>query len=162
MSSLFPAYVCQGYEAGTHNAQFVPGQATNEPCIPGDFWYADTSDNGEAKRCGTNPTLIGGISEISTEAGRVLTPDGLVPLRILTGASVRIAFSSTTTPVRATHVGNSYGITRATGGQWQLDVSKTTTASRFKVVDVDEANGIFYAVVHQNVLQFADLTVATA
>lgn len=162
MPSLFPAYVCQGYEAGTAVQEYVPGQATNEPCIVGDFFFVDTADNGEAKRCGTNPTLIAGISEISTEAGRVLTPNGRVPLRNIHGQSVRIAMSSTTTPVYATHVGNSYGITRAAGGQWQLDVSKTTTSSRVRVVAVDEAAGIFYVVVHENLLQFSDVEVATA
>ena len=162
MATLFPAYVAQGYEAGTHVQPFVPAQGANEPFIVGDFVVCTTGESAEVERCGADPVLIAGISEISSEAGRVITPDGKVPVRIITGASVIIAISSTSTPVYATHVGNSYGITRASGGQWQLDISKTTTSSRARVVNVDVVNGIFFVVIHQNVLQFADITVATA
>jgi hypothetical protein len=162
MSSTFPAYVAQGIEAGTHVQEFVPAQGANEPFIYGDFVVVSTGESGEAERCGADPTLIAGISEVDSEKNRLITPNGRVPLRIITGASVVIGLSSATTPVYATHVGNSYGITRASTGQWQLDVAKTTTSSRCKVVGIDIPSGTFFVVFHQNVLQFADLTVATA
>lgn len=159
MASLFPARVAQGFEAGTYVKSFTPGTGASEPFIPGDLVAWDTTD-GTMDRCGTDPTTIAGIAEGDSTVA--IYPDGKVPVRILTGASVVLALSSTTTPVEATHVGKSYGVTRASGGQWQLDISKTTTSSRARVVGVDAANGIFYCVLHQNLLQFADLTVATA
>jgi hypothetical protein len=160
--SLFPAYVAKGAETGTHVEEFTPAQGANEPFIVGDFVFVATGESGECERCGADPTLIAGISELSSEAARLITPNGRVPVRILTGSQVVIGFSSTTVPVYVTHVGNSYGITRASGGQWQLDIAKTTTSSRARVVAIDIPSGTFFCVIHQNVLQFADLTVATA
>lgn len=160
--SLFPAYVAQGIEAGTHVQEFVPAQGSNEPFIVGDLVVVTTGESSEAERCGADPVLIAGISEVVSEDARLLTPNGRVPVRIITGASVVIGMSSTTVPVYATHVGNSYGVTRASGGQWQLDIAKTTTSSRARVVAIDIPSGTFFVVFHQNVLQFADLTVATA
>lgn len=162
MSSLFPAYVARGAERGSYVQEFTPAQGANEPFIYGDFVVVSTGESAEAERCGADPTLIAGISEIVSENNRLITPNGRVPVRIITGASLIIGFSSTTTPVYATHIGNSYGITRASGGQWQLDISKTTTSSRARVVDMDIGSGTFFCVIHQNLLQFADLTVATA
>lgn len=161
MASLFPARVARGLEQ-THVVEGVPAQGANEPFIVGDFVLCTTGESSEYERCGADPVLIAGISEVSSEAYRVIDPNGKCPVRILTGAGVVLAMSSTTTPVYATHVGNSYGITRASGGQWQLDISKTTTSSRMKVIDVNIASGIFYCVIHANLLQFADLIVATA
>jgi len=161
MASLFPAYLAQGHD-NTLVQEFVPAQGANEPFIVGDFVVVTTGESSEAERCGADPVLIAGLSEVSSEAARLLTPNGRVPLRILGGSGVIIGLSSATTPVYATHVGNSYGITRAAGGQWQLDVAKTTTSSRVKVVGIDIPSGTFFVQIHQNVLQFADLTVATA
>lgn len=160
--SLFPAYVASGAETGTHVRPFKPATGANEPFIPGDFVFCATGESGEVERCAADPVLIAGISEVDSEKARLITPDGFVPVRILSGANVVLGLSSTTAPVYATHVGNSYGITRASGGQWQLDIAKTTTSSRAKVIDIDTASGTFFVVIHQNILQFADLTVATA
>lgn len=164
MASDAPARVMSGFEAGTDVQEFVPGQAANEPCIPGDFFYIDTADLGQMKRAGTDPTLIAGISEVDTEQARVLTANGAVPGRILSAANVRIALYSATLPVYSTHVGNSYGITRNASGHWLLDVAKTTTSSRVKVVGIstDESGFEFFICqIHENILQFSDLTVAT-
>lgn len=162
MASNFPAYVSKGHDLATQVQEFVPGEDTNEPFIVGDLVYVDISDDAQVKRCGTNPTVIAGISEVVSEDAAALTENGKVPIRILTGADVRIHFSSATTPVAATHVGQSYGVTRNQNGNWQLDTSKTTTNSRFKVVAVYEDEGIFECVPHGNVLQFSNLNVATA
>ncbi len=160
MASIFPARVVRGFEQ-THVMEVIPAQGANEPFVPGDLVFVNTGESGEAEVCAADPTLIAGISEVDSEDARLITPDGKVPLRVLTGAGVVLALSSATTPVYATHVGNSYGVTKA-DGVWKLDVSKTTTSSRVRVIDVDVANGIFYCVIHQNLLQFADITVATA
>lgn len=159
--SSFPAFIARGHE-NTQIEEYVPGQATNEPFIPGDFVFVDTSDLGEAKRCGTNPTLIAGFAETKSEAHRVVTEDGRVPLRIIVGGGVVFGFASATQFVASTHVGNSYGITRSAAGFWLLDVAKTTTSSRVKVVGGDVRNNIWLGVIHANLLQFANLTVATA
>lgn len=159
--SLFPARVARGIEQ-TYVEEFVPATGSDEPFIPGDFVVVSTGESGEVERCAADPVLIAGISEVSSVAAALLTPNGRVPVRILTGAGCILALSCTTTLVHATHVGNSYGITRASGGQWQLDIAKTTTSSRVKVIAIDESSNTAYCVIHQNVLQFADLTVATA
>lgn len=163
MASNFPAYVTLGHDKATTVEEYTPGQDTNEPFIYGDFVYIDTADGSQAKRCGANPTLIAGISEVDSEFNRTITENGKVPVRLFTGSdAVRVAMSSATTPAES-HVGNSYGITRdGTTGNWQLDISKTTTTSRMRVTAVDISLGIFYCVPHQNVLQFADIQVATA
>lgn len=160
--SLFPAYVAQGIEAGTHVQEFVPAQGSNEPFIVGDFVFVSTGESAECERCGADPTLIAGISEISSEANRLITPNGRVPVRIITGASVVLGLSSSTTFAYGTHVGNSYGITRHASGFWQLDTAKTTTSSRARVIGGDAASNTFFVVLHANLLQFADLSVATA
>ena len=161
-ASDFPAYVAQGYEAGTYVDEFVPAQGTNEPWIVGDFVFISTGESGEAERCAADPTLIAGISETDSERHRLLTPSGKVPLRILTGASVVLHMASATQFAYATHVGNSYGITRETNGHWRVDTAKTTTSSRVRVVGGDVAKNIWKVILHQNLLQFADLTVATS
>jgi len=156
MASSFPAYVAQGIEHTTVQ-EFTPAAAAND-LEPGSLAVVTA---GVATLCGTDPTLIAGISEVSSVGAALLTPNGMVPLRILQGAGVVVAFSSSTTPVATTHIGTSYGVTKS-GDIWQLDISKTTTSSRFRVVAVDVAKGIFFCVPNQNILQFADVTVATS
>lgn len=162
MASAAPARVGWGFEGTTQVMQFVPGQATNEPCIPGDFFLLDNADEGQMKRAGTDPAAIAGIAEVDTEAARVLTADGLVPGRLITEATKIILYSATL-PVQATHVSNSYGITRNAAGQWLLDTAKTTTASRVIVIgiNVDEADfEYFICQFHANALQYDSLSVA--
>lgn len=162
MASNFAAHVAKGHDLATQVQEFTPGTDSNEPFIYGDFVYIDIADNGQVKRCAADPTLIAGISEVDSIEAVKLTENGRAPVRILTGSDVRIFLSSATTPSYASHVGNSYGITRHSNGHWQLDVAKTTTSSRVRVVAVYPAEGIFECVIHQNLLQFADATVATA
>ena len=162
MASNFAAYVTKGHDQATTVEEFTPGQDTDEPFLYGEFVYIDTADNSQVKRCDTNPTTIAGISEVNSEDARLITPNGKVPVRLFTGSDgVRVAFASATTPAES-HVGKSYGITRGTDGNWRLDTSKTTTSSRFKVVAVFPKEGIFECVPHQNILQFADIQVATS
>lgn len=162
MSSLFPAYCARGIIEGSYVEEYTPATGTSEPFIPGDFVVVQTGESMEVERCGADPTLIAGISEVDSEKAKLITPNGRVPIRIITGASLVLGLSSATTFAYATHVGNSYGITRASGGQWQLDTAKTTTSSRVKVIGGDASSNTFFCVMHQNILQFADLTVATA
>jgi hypothetical protein len=141
MASLFPGYVVQGHDF-TRVQEYTPSQVAGETFIYGDFTIWDDSNNW-AERAGANPTAILGISEVSSEAARVLTPNGRVPIRLLFPGVV-IALSSTTTPSIDTHVQNEFGITRASGGQWQLDTSKTGGNARMLVVRVDVDAGIYF------------------
>jgi len=156
--SSFPARISYGHDH-TYNASFTPG-TSGDAFIPGDLVAYDTSAD-TVKRCGTNPTSIAGIAEVTSGDAAVITPSGKVPVRILTGGGVVLALSSTTTPTEAM-VGDSYGITRSAAGFWQLDTSKTTTSSRMKVVAVDIPTETFFCVPHANLLQFASLVVATS
>lgn len=155
MASDFPAYVAQGAEH-TVVRDYTPGQGGTETFIPGDFVVFDAGVGDDMIRCGTNPASIAGISEVNSENHRVITADGKVPIRLLTSTHVLLALSSATTPA-ASHIGDSYGITRTAGGHWQLDTTKTAGTSRMRVVDVDITNGIFYCRPHANALQFADV-----
>ena len=111
--------------------------------------------NDEVELSEIDPALIVGISEVDSEAHRVITEDGRVPVRIISGQTV-IAMSSATTPVVATHIGVEYGITRNTSApfNWLLDVAKTVLDSRCTVIDVDVAEGIFYVQMHDTVIQW--------
>ncbi len=133
--SLFPAYVASRIETGTDVQEFTPSQVGGETFIVGDFVVWDAA-NDWAERAGANPTAILGISEVDSERARVLTPNGRVPIRMLTEKAI-LALSCTTTLTVAAHLLNEYGITRAAGGQWQLDVSKTGGTARCVVVAID-------------------------
>lgn len=141
MASDFPAYVARGYDA-TVVEEFTPSQVSGETFIPGDFVVWDGT-NDWVERGGTNPTGIYGISEVDSEAARVLTENGKVPIRQLWPGCI-LALSSATTYDEATHRGTEYGITRNASGHWQLDVSKTTTNARVVVVDGDPDKNIWF------------------
>lgn len=164
MASDGPARVGWGHEANTNVMEFVPGAAANEPCIPGDFFFLDTGDDLQMKRCQTDPVLIYGISEIDTTAALLLVNGTKVPGRRVTEETKFIMYSDTT-PVDATHLGVSYGITRNADGHWLLDIAKTTTASRMVVLgtNIDVAGQeYFICQIHNTVLQYSDLEVATS
>lgn len=150
MASLFPAYITTGRDP-SRVADFLPG-LTTVASIQGEFAYYDTSTN-LMTRCGSDPALIGAFSEGSSEAGRVLTDNAQCPFYKLEEKTV-IAFSSTTTPA-LTHIGDTYGMTRATGGQWQLDTSKSGGSYQFKVHGVDIGLGIFFCQTLAPFLQFS-------
>ncbi len=151
MASSFPAEVAQKIDIGTTVAPYVPSQETNEDFVPGDFVVWDNTNNW-VERCGADPALIAGISEVNSEDARVLTADGKVPVRLLTSRAV-VRLASATTPVEATHVSNSYGIARDANGHWLLDISETVNA-RFTVIAVDIPTGSFYCVPIAEFLQF--------
>jgi hypothetical protein len=156
--SSFPARISYGHDH-TYNASFTPG-TSGDAFIPGEFVAYDTSAD-TMKRCGADPTAIAGIAEVTSGDASVITPNGKVPIRILTGGGVVLALSSTTVPTEAM-VGDSYGITRSAAGFWRVDTSKTTTSSRVRVVAVDIPTETFFCVVHANLLQFSNLVVATS
>lgn len=139
MASLFAARVAYGHDKSIVE-EYTPSQVAGETFIYGDFV---TLSGVNAIRCGADPATILGLSEVVSENARLLTPNGKVPVRTLTSECV-LALSSATTPVEATHLNQSYGITRAAGGQWQLDVAKTGLSARVTVVRVDVGQGIFY------------------
>lgn len=143
MASDFPAYVCAEYEHATEVHEFVPSQTAGETAAKaGEFMYYDTADQ-KIKRCGADPALIAGISEVASEAARVLTPNGKVPLRLLKPNAL-IAMCSATTPAE-THVAvaTGYGIVRLSSGNWAVDISDTSNPRVF-VKKVDIAKGIFF------------------
>lgn len=154
MATPFNAYVAQGFE-GTTVREYTPGTGTNEPFLVGDFVFYDTTDN-VMQLCGANPSLIAGISEVSSVAHTLLTPDGKVPVRVIRSFDVTLALSSATVPL-ASHIGDTYGITRTASApfQWQLDTTKTGANARVLVLDVDITEHIFYVQMLNTELQFA-------
>lgn len=138
---LFPAAVA-AYTERSDVFEYTPSQVAGETLLVGDLCVWDDGNNW-VERAGANPTAIIGISEVSSEAARVLTPNGKIPIRQL-NERVIVALSSTTTLTEAAHRQQEYGITRATGGQWQLDTSKTGGTARVLVIDVDETLQIAY------------------
>ena len=139
--SDFPARVAYGYDK-TCVEEFTPSQVTAEQFIPGDLVIWDTGNNW-VERGGTDPALFYGISEVDSEAARVLTENGKVPIRQLTSGCV-LAVSSATTYVEATHRGVEYGLTRSAAGNWQLNVAKVTTDARVLVVDGDVGTNTWF------------------
>lgn len=139
--SDFPAHVTAEYEHGTEVQEFTPSQTAGEVSAKaGELMYYDTADQ-KIKRCGADPSLIAGICEGSSEAWRVLTPNGKIPLRLIkTNALVRMC--SSTTPAE-THVGQTYGVERLASGNWAVDITDTGNA-RVIVKGVDIAKGVFF------------------
>lgn len=151
MATDFPAHIADGYE-DTEVREYTPGRDATEPFIPGDLVFYDTTPN-EVELCGADPALIAGISEVDSEAARLLTPNAKVPVRIIKGPRATLALSSATTPLES-HIGDQYGITRTAGGHWRLDVAKTGADARVLVKRVDILNGIFFCQVLNDQLQF--------
>lgn len=150
MASLFPAYTVQEFKR-TSVQEYTPGTST-DVFVPGSFVFYDTTSN-TMKLCAADPALIAGISEVDSVKNALITPNGKVPVRLLHEGAI-IAMSSATTPADS-HVGDKYGITKASGGQWQLDTAKTGGSARVIVVSVDIGQGIFYCQVLTANLQFA-------
>jgi len=149
VASSFPAYVAQNYEAGTSVVEATPDSAgTGATGIrPGSLVFFDTATQ-LLKICGANPALIMGISEVECDSARVrytaqsLTPNGMVPVRILSPSAI-VAMCSPTTPA-VTHLFNATGHPVVnTSGIWSVDPTSTSNP-RVQVVEIDITNGIFY------------------
>ncbi len=140
MATDFPASVAAEHEHGTEVQEFTPSATAGETAAgPGEFMYYDTADQ-KIKRCGADPSLIAGISEVDSEKAKLLTPNAKVPLRLLKpNALVRMC--SATTPAE-THVGVLYGISRLASGNWSVDTGDTSN-TRVIVKSVDIARGWF-------------------
>jgi len=152
MASDFAATVTAQIENGSEVLPFTPSQTAGETAAaPGELMYYDTAD-GKIKRCGADPSLIAGISEVVSEDARVLTPDGQIPLRLLKpNALVRMC--SATTPVKATHEGVAYGIVRLSSGHWAVDTTDTSN-TRVIVKKVVPATGEWFVSFTAANLQF--------
>lgn len=157
--SSFPAYIAQEIENGTSVQEYTP-DGTDIP-VTGDLVFYDVS-TATVKRCGANPALIAGISEVNTTPGfrpnsaQSLTPDGKVPIRTTTSRAIW-AFSCATTLTEA-NVGEDYGVTRdGTTGFWQIDLSKSGSNQRFRIVRIDAVNQIAYAVLLSANAQFGGI-----
>lgn len=157
--SSFPAYIAQEIENGTSVQEYTP-DTTDIPVV-GDLVFYDVATQ-TVKRCGANPTLIAGISEVNTtpsyrpNAAQYLTADGKVPIRTTTPRAIW-AFSCATT-LAETNVGEDYGVTRdGTTGFWQIDLAKSASNQRFRIIRVDTVNQIAYAVVLTANAQFGGI-----
>jgi hypothetical protein len=153
MASDFPAYVTAEYEHGTEVMEFTPSTTAGETAAKaGELMYFDTATQ-TIKRCGADPALIAGISEVESEKARLLTENGKIPLRLLKPNAL-VAMCSATTPAE-THVAVStgYGIVRLSSGNWAVDTGDTGNARVF-VVRVDIAKGIFFVKFMAANLQF--------
>jgi len=133
MPSSFPAYVTRRID-DSQVEEYTPSQVTNENLLVGDLAVWDDA-NDWVERSGADPAAgtIVGISEVNSEAARVLTPNGKIPIRTLSPSTV-VAMASATDYVEATHRQKEYGITR-TSGRWLVDVAKTGGDARVLVVD---------------------------
>ena len=145
---IFPAQIAYDHNKGSYVEEYTPSQSAGETFGYGDFV---TLAAATAKRCGADPATILGISEIVSESNRLFTPNGKVPVRVL-GPEAVLLMSSTTVPVDATHMNNSYGITRSAAGIWQVDVAKTGGDARVTVVRLEIALGYWYVKVIASVL----------
>lgn len=145
---VFPVTVAYDHNKGSYVEEYVPSQVSGETFGYGDFVKLSAAT---VLRCGADPASILGLSEVVSESARVLTPNGKVPIRVLDPELV-LVMSSLTVPVDATHMNQSYGITRDANGIWQVDVSKTGGSARVTVVRLDIPNGFWYCKVLASVL----------
>ena len=136
----FAVRVAQDYEA-TRVVEYIPSQVVGETMIPGEFCVWDAG-NAWVERAGADPTPIYGLCEVNSEAARVITENGKIPIRKLF-PGVLLAMCSATQYVAATHKGVEYGIVRLASGHWAVDVSDTT-AIRVVVEDGDVPTNVWY------------------
>jgi hypothetical protein len=96
--------------------------------LAGDLVFYDTTNFG-LDRCGQNPTLVLGIA-MCASANASLYPGSRVPVATLDPADV-IVMDITNNGVA--YLPNdqilykTYGLTRASGGQWQVDINKNAS-----------------------------------
>lgn len=134
---VFPASVAYGYDKSTVE-EFTPSQTAGETFMPGDVV---TLNAGVVKLAGADPTAILGLSQVDSEAARVLTADGKIPILVLNSETV-VEMCSDTVPVEATHLGNQYGIVN-NGGVWKVDTTDVTN-KRVEVVRLNVAEGLWF------------------
>jgi len=137
---VFPASIAYWIDQGTGNEEYTPSQTGGETFGYGDFVKLVAN---VVKLCTADPPSILGISEVVSQNARLITPNGKVPIRVLSNNAV-LLMSSLTVPVEATHLNVQYGITRDANGNWQVDTSKTGGSARVEVVRLDIAQGYWY------------------
>lgn len=122
------------------NEYLGPSNPSSTAIRPGD-WVVLTSGR-IAAISGADPATLLGIAKGGNQIGEGAIQDVMILVEEFTDDSL-VIMPGTTDPVRATHVGNSYGIAYdGTAERWELDISDTT-ATRMKVLDVDENRGWF-------------------
>lgn len=136
---VFPAQIAYNIDQST-NEEYTPSQTGGETFGYGDFVKLVAN---VAKLCTADPPSILGISEVVSQNARLLTPNGKVPIRVLSNQSV-LLMSSLTVPVEATHLNVQYGITRDANGNWQVDVSKTGASARVEVIRLNIPEGLWF------------------
>lgn len=137
---VFPAYVAYGHDKGSYVEEYTPSQVGAEVFGYGDFVFLAAN---VVKLCGADPAAILGISEVVSEKARLLTPNGKVPIRVLSSECV-LVMCSDTVPVEATHLNVAYGIVRdGATGIWKVDVAEVVN-TRLTVVRLNVAEGLWY------------------
>jgi len=141
--SSFPAHVTESIDQGSVVQEYTPSQTGAETAAKaGELMFFDTADQ-KIKRCGADPALIAGICEASSEANRVLTPNGKVPFRLLSPTvGVRMASAVTLTEANV-GVATGYGIVRDANGNWCLDTTDVA-APRVFVYRIDTVTNAAY------------------
>lgn len=140
-ASSFPAYVTQNIGDGTQVFEYPVSAVAGETLTVGELAFYDTTDD-RLERCGADPALIAGISEVDSTVASTITPDGKIPLRVLSSRAV-VAMASATVYDAATHIGVEYGVVRNGSGYWLVDTSDTSNV-RVIVVGGDTVTNTFY------------------
>lgn len=141
MASDFPAFVAKNIGDGTEVFEYLVSSTAGETLIVGDLAYYDTTSD-TLKRCGADPALIAGISEVDSTVASTITPNSKIPIRLLSSRAV-VGMSSSTTFVDASHTGEVYGIARSAAGHWQVDTSDAVN-TRIIVLGGDTTTNTFY------------------
>lgn len=151
MASDFAATVVENIEIASEVQEYTPSAAAGEIAArPGELMYFDTADQ-LLKRCGADPSLIAGISEVVSESAKVLTPNGKIPFRLLKPmAGVRMCSATT---LSEANVGVAYGIARLASGAWGVDTTDTSN-TRVIVYRVDVGTNAAYVHFLAGNLQF--------
>lgn len=130
MASNFPIQLVRAYPA--HRVKYFPVKNA-ETFITGALVFLT---GGEASECGADPANILGIAMAPASIG--LASAGSIyggkniPVFVLSPED-EVFIASATTPVFATHIGNSYGVEKTTN--WRLDTTEVG-ATRLVVTSV--------------------------
>jgi hypothetical protein len=142
MASDFPCHVTAYVETGSEVLDFLVSTTGGETAAKaGELMYFDTSTQ-TLKRCGADPALILGISEVASDFARTITPDNRIPIRVLKPEAL-VRMCSATTPAETHLLVAGFGIVRLASGNWAVDTSDTSNI-RVQVKRIDIAAGAFF------------------
>jgi len=139
MPSEFPAFITYGEGQHSRNEHFLPPADGATELHYGHLVIA--AEGAETVARAASPAInVIGLSEVDSSKAKLLTPHGMIPIRLISTGAV-IVFSSDTDPVIADHLNSEVGIVYdADTDNYKVDPAGTG----WRVVRLDVPEGRWY------------------